>query len=228
MSPVGQAVAALSSGGLDSAVMLVELSRCYERVYPIYVRCGLWWEADELASLRRFLAVVDARSILQVEELGLPMGDVYKDSWYVTGSGIPGCEEADEKWEIAGRNLILLSKTAVWCKVRGVHEIALGLLEGNPFPDATPGFFSALEGALCLGLGGHPLTFLRPLANLRKSEVVRMGAGLPLELTLSCANPVEGTHCGRCGKCRERMEAFTAAGLPDSTRYALDSQPAET
>jgi 7-cyano-7-deazaguanine synthase len=52
--------------------------------------------------------------------------------------------------------------------------------------------------------------------------VIRRGAslGVPLELTLSCMNPVEGGHCGMCSKCRERHLAFKAAGIEDPTRYA--------
>jgi 7-cyano-7-deazaguanine synthase len=219
MNHAEQAVAALSSGGLDSAVMLMELSREWGRVHPIYVRCGLWWEEEELASLHRFLAAVNARPIQEVQELCLPMTDLYADNWYLTGSGIPGYHEADEQWEITGRNLILLSKTAVWCKIHDVHAIALGLLAGNPFPDATPDFFSASENAFRLGLGGLELTLLRPLSELRKSDVVRLGKNLPLELTLSCASPVRGTHCGLCGKCRERIDAFKAARVADRTCY---------
>jgi 7-cyano-7-deazaguanine synthase len=55
---------------------------------------------------------------------------------------------------------------------------------------------------------------------LHKEDVVRRGRDLPLELTLSCAAPTsEGTHCGACNKCRERVEAFRAAGVEDRTRY---------
>ena len=47
---------------------------------------------------------------------------------------------------------------------------------------------------------------------------MRLGAGVPLELTLSCLAPREGLHCGRCNKCHERQAAFAAAGLADPTR----------
>ena len=56
-----------------------------------------------------------------------------------------------------------------------------------------------------------------------KSEVIRLGVelGVPLELTLSCMNPQEGRHCGRCSKCRERRDAFADAGVDDPTAYAV-------
>jgi 7-cyano-7-deazaguanine synthase len=39
-------------------------------------------------------------------------------------------------------------------------------------------------------------------------------------LTLSCMQPVGGSHCGRCSKCRERRDAFLEAGIVDPTKYA--------
>lgn len=212
-------VAALSSGGLDSAVMLVELAKACSSVYPIYVRCGLAWEAEERKSLERFLREVDIPAIQRVVTLDFPMTDVYGQAWYSSGVGIPGYHEADEHWEIPGRNLILLSKAAVWCALSSIETIALGILSSNPFPDATPRFFSAAEEALTLALG-QSICVARPFDKLHKADVVRLGQSLPLHLTLSCASPAGTKHCGRCGKCRERIEAFLAAGVADPTEYA--------
>jgi len=51
--------------------------------------------------------------------------------------------------------------------------------------------------------------------------VIRKGVelGVPLELTLSCMQPKDGLHCGRCSKCRERRDAFHEAGVADPTAY---------
>ena len=212
-------VAALSSGGLDSCVMLVALSRTYRQVFPLYIRCGLAWEASELEALKRFLAEVANPAIQAVEELRFEMTDLYGAAWYASGVGIPGYHEADERWEIPGRNITLITKAAVWCSLRSVGNIALGLLASNPFPDATPQFFGAMQDALSLGLGSA-LRLHRPFSCLHKPDVVRLGRDLPLHLTLSCASSVDGIHCGKCGKCRERIEAFAAAGIKDPTAYA--------
>jgi 7-cyano-7-deazaguanine synthase len=115
--------------------------------------------------------------------------------------------------------MILLSKAAVWCALNSIETIALGILSSNPFPDATPRFFASAAEALSLGLG-HPIRILRPFDSLHKADVVRLGRSLPLQLTLSCASPDGRRHCGRCGKCRERIEAFADAGVPDPTEYA--------
>ncbi len=212
--------AALSSGGLDSAVMLAELARDHGEVYPLYLRCGLCWEERELESLRRFIEELREERIREPREIRLPMEEVYGDAWYASGRGIPGAGEDDGAWEIPGRNIVLLAKAAVWSKVHSVPRIAIGTLSTNPFPDATPRFFSRMEEALSAGLAA-PLEILRPLAGLRKADVIRRGRRLPLELTLSCARPEGRLHCGTCGKCRERIEAFQEAGVADRTPYAV-------
>jgi 7-cyano-7-deazaguanine synthase len=76
--------------------------------------------------------------------------------------------------------------------------------------------------ALSLGLA-HEIQIATPFVDKDKSEVIRIGVelGVPLELTLSCMNPRDGLHCGVCSKCRERRDAFNAAGVADPTRYAV-------
>jgi 7-cyano-7-deazaguanine synthase len=58
---------------------------------------------------------------------------------------------------------------------------------------------------------------------MHKADVIRRGAalGVPFELTLSCMQPVDGRHCGRCSKCRERRDGFIEAGVHDPTPYAV-------
>ena len=96
----------------------------------------------------------------------------------------------------------------------------MGTLAGNPFPDATPQFLEAQGRALSLGLD-LPFAVEAPFAALHKADVIRRGVelGVPMELTLSCMQPSDGMHCGRCSKCRERRDAFREAGVSDPTTY---------
>ena len=96
--------------------------------------------------------------------------------------------------------------------------VALAPLESNPFPDATPAFFTAYQEVVNQAVGGS-VRVLRPYLGLHKTDVMRRGRGLPLGLTFSCIRPVEGRHCGRCNKCAERRRAFADAAVPDPTEY---------
>ncbi len=207
------------SGGLDSAVLLAEIAARHPVVHPLYIQNGLFWEASELYWLRRFLQAVARPSMQPLQILSLPMGDVYGAHWSITGRGIPGAASDWSEVYLPGRNLILLSKAAVFCALNHIAAIALGPLKTNQFGDSSREFFSYLERGIALGLD-HRLEVLTPFAELSKDEVIRRGSALPLELTFSCLNPRNGLHCGCCNKCAERMAAFVSAGLPDQTAYA--------
>ncbi len=111
----------------------------------------------------------------------------------------------------------------MFCARYRIGEIAMAPLESNPFPDARPEFFRAFERAVKLGME-LPLRVVTPFEGREKSDVIKKGRALPLELTLSCANPRGSLHCGACTKCAERVEGFRAAGVPDPTRYARASR----
>jgi 7-cyano-7-deazaguanine synthase len=201
-------------------VLLIEMARTRERAIPVFVRGGHVWEGAERVAVDRFLTAVAEPRIAPVRELVVPMGDVYGPDWSMTGVGTPGWDAPDEMVELRGRNLVLLTKAMVIAAIEKWPTVAIGSLAGNPFPDATPAFFGAMEAAAAAGLGVR-IAIACPFRELHKADVIRLGAGLPLELTLSCAHPTaSGAHCGACNKCRERVDAFAAAGVQDRTDYA--------
>jgi len=214
----------LASGGLDSSILLARLLAEGRPVQPFYVRCGLAWEADELAGLRRFLAALASRNgvaapaLAELVVLDMPLADLYDGHWSLTGRDVPDHATPDAAVYLPGRNALLAIKPAIWCQLHGICQLALATLRSNPFPDATGPFFAALQEALSRG-GGASLEIIRPLEHLDKIEVLRLGRGWPLDQTFSCIAPVRGLHCGRCNKCAERASAFRAAGIPDSTQY---------
>jgi 7-cyano-7-deazaguanine synthase len=212
-------IAILASGGLDSSVMLGSIARSGRQVFPIYIRAGLSWESHELATLRRFVRALRAPSIAPITALKLPMGDLAGDHWSMTGRDVPDYDAALTSNYILGRNLTLLTKAAVFCAHHQIGEIAMAPLESNPFPDARPEFFRAFARVVELGVG-IKLKVRTPFAGLTKADVVRRGAGMPIELTVSCARPKGNTHCGTCTKCAERVEGFRDAGIADPTIYA--------
>ncbi len=201
MRPPRSSVCALVSGGLDSCVMLAELAKRYRRVHPVYIRQGLAWERAELRHLRRYLRAV---GLGPLTVLDLPARDLYGQHWSVTGRRAPGARTADAAVFLPGRNLMLLSKAAVFCRLHKIPVIAVGTLAGNPFPDARPEFFRQFSK-----LAG--VKVIAPFRQLTKQQVVRRGRHLPLQLSFSCIAPRRGRACGRCNKCAERERALRQA-----------------
>lgn len=211
-------VALLLSGGLDSAILLAQLVREGSRVQPLFIRCGLAWEKQEIAACRKFIHALSSASVAPPRVLDVPVADLYDQHWSLTGKDVPGQETPDEAVYLPGRNALLLVKAAVWCALHGVRRIALAPLSHNPFPDATDEFFAELESALNRGLAAK-LRIERPFSRLSKKQVLELGHRLPLEHTFSCICPIGDVHCGVCNKCAERRRAFAEAGMEDRTEY---------
>jgi len=210
----------LFSSGLDSAVLAASEARAGD-VHPLYVSTGLAWEPEELAAVARLLAAPVYLGLAPIARLSFTVTDLYPAThWAIRGTP-PAFDTPDEDVYLTGRNVILLSKAAVYCAQHKIPRIVIGPLAGNPFPDATPEFFATMARALSLGLA-YDITIDAPFVTMDKSAVVRLGVslGVPLALTLSCMNPRRGLHCGQCSKCRERRDAFHEAGVADPTTYA--------
>jgi len=214
--PTGSLV--LCSGGLDSVVLLAWAAQ-RAMAQPVYVRAGLAWEARELEALQQLGPALPG-AIGPLAVLEFDARDLYGPSHWALRGTPPAYDTPDEDVYLPGRNILLLSKAAVFAAQHGISRIVLGPLAGNPFPDAGPVFFRAMSEALGLGLA-CPLSIEAPFAPLHKADVIRLGAslGVPLGKTLSCMNPGEDVHCGLCSKCRERRDAFAEAGIEDPTRY---------
>lgn len=208
----------LISGGLDSCVLLAHLAEQGRDLTPLYVQAGLVWERVELIWLQRFLDRMNHPGLKPLRRLNLPVEDVYRSHWSTTGKAVPGAHTEDSAVYLPGRNLLLLSKAAVYCSLNRIEVIGLGLLKGNPFPDATPAFLHGFERLASDALT-HSLEILTPFRSLSKTAVVQLGKGLPLELTFSCIRPVGEKHCGGCNKCAERRRSFVDAGVQDRTDY---------
>lgn len=212
------AVAVLSSGGLDSCILVADLATDAV-VSPLYVRTGLAWEDAERAALTAFLDALGNPNVGPVTSLTVPVREVYGEHWSLSGQGVPEYDAPDTAVYIPGRNVLLIGLSAVWCSTHDIHRIAIGSLGGNPFPDATPTFFESYAASLSQGLS-HRITVETPYRGMTKAQLIKTHSHLPLELSLTCMAPVDGEHCGDCNKCRERQEAFAEADVKDRTTYA--------
>ena len=204
--------------GIDSCIMTALLARTFREVTPLFIRSGLKWEDAELNALARFFDALNAEQVRPVVELEFGRGGLYSKHWSTGGEAVPDAMAPDSDFFLPGRNLLLLSVAATYGSIENVSNIAIGILKSNPFPDATPDFLRSLEKSAGLALDCE-FNVLTPLHHMRKSDVLRAGRSFPIELSLSCADPVDGQHCGICGKCGERRRGFIEARIPDGTTY---------
>jgi 7-cyano-7-deazaguanine synthase len=213
----------LFSGGLDSAVLLALEQRDHPPAQPVHVRSGFAWEDEERRAIDRLLQDPVFAGVPPLRSLSVDLRDVYPPEHWALAGTPPAYDTPDEDVYLEGRNISLISKAAVLCGRLRIHRLALGPLANNPFPDASTVFFETMARAMTLGIG-RDLAIVTPLASLHKDDVIKLGVslGVPMELSMSCMNPQQGVHCGVCSKCRERRDAFTAAGLADRTAYAVE------
>lgn len=213
-------IAALVSGGVESAAMLRLLLDRGRNVQPVYVRGGHAWERIELGWLRRLLRSMRSTRLRPLALLELPVRDAYhRAGWSLSGRRVPSASTPDEAVYLPGRNVLLLSKAAVFCAERDIPCVAVGTLESNPFPDASAGFQRRFARVVSEGLA-KPFAVERPFGRMHKEQVLRSFSGVRWELTFSCIAPRGRRHCGRCNKCFERRQAFQRAHIADPTAYA--------
>ncbi|WP_338673893.1 7-cyano-7-deazaguanine synthase QueC [Streptomyces sp. SCSIO 30461] len=126
---------------------------------------------------------------------------------------------------VPNRNAIMLEIAAGAAVAAGADAVAFGAHSGDHaiYPDCRPEFFTLIEASLRAGNEGHvdaDFQLVAPFLELTKADIVREGTrlGVPFELTWSCYQGGE-VHCGACGTCVERREAFDEAAVTDPTVY---------
>src|SRR5262245_14893659 len=147
---VRDSVTVCVSGGLDSCVLLARLAEEFSNVYPIFVRNGHDWEDAESNALLRFIAAIARPSVRPLVELQAPVRELLDLHWGSRGYH-PGYDEGYAANFIPGRNIMLLSAVVMAAYVNRSPNVALGLLKGNPYPDAQPAFFQAFETMILNG-----------------------------------------------------------------------------
>jgi 7-cyano-7-deazaguanine synthase len=130
---------------------------------------------------------------------------------------------------VPARNTIFLAYALAWAEVLEASDIFIGVnaIDYSGYPDCRPEFVAAFERMANLatkaGVEGRTRTRIHtPLAQLGKADIVRLGAevGLDFSLTHSCYDPVEGGRpCGQCDSCLLRKKGFLEAGLRDPLDY---------
>ncbi|HEY3296073.1 MAG TPA: 7-cyano-7-deazaguanine synthase QueC [bacterium] len=129
---------------------------------------------------------------------------------------------------VPARNTVFLSLALGWAETLGAQTIFIGAnaVDYSGYPDCRPDYLAAFEQTANLatkaGREGKRFSIQAPLLMLTKAEIIRWGArlGVDYSLTHSCYDPTpEGLACARCDSCLIRSRGFSEAGVPDPTHY---------
>ncbi len=222
-----QSAVALVSGGIDSVTMahllhaegweLLLLSADYGQRHRKEIECAAAAAqrlgADHHVADLRALTPLLSGSALTDDAVGVPDGHYTDESMRST--------------VVPNRNAILLSVAVGAAVARGADAVAYAAHTGDHpiYPDCRPEFVSAFEHLAVVanqGFASPGFRVLAPFIDASKADIVRRGAslGVPFADTWSCYRGGD-RHCGTCGTCVERQEAFDLAGVPDPTEYVV-------
>jgi 7-cyano-7-deazaguanine synthase len=219
----------LVSGGMDSAVVLAIAREQGYAVHALSVRYGQRHtsELDAATRVARALDAVAHKTVsVDLRSIG---GSALTDDIEVPldSDQHPGGPDIPVTY-VPARNTIMLSLALGWAEVLGSADIFCGVnaVDYSGYPDCRPEFIAQFERlanvATKAGVEGAGLRIHAPLLHLSKADIVREGLRLGVDFaqTVSCYNAdARGRACGHCDACRLRAEGFTAAGVPDPTRY---------
>lgn len=124
---------------------------------------------------------------------------------------------------VPNRNAIMLAIAFGVAAAQQADAVATAVHGGDHFiyPDCRPAFIDAFQTMQNHALAGYAdIRLYAPYVNMSKADIVSEGAkyATPFEATWSCYKG-GARHCGRCGTCVERREAFDLAGIADPTDY---------
>ena len=166
------------------------------------------------------------------DKLGVPhliiplafIGEQFASDLLASGGEIPKGhyeEQTMRKTVVPFRNGIMLAIATGYAESIGAEGLVIAAHSGDHaiYPDCREPFMLAMATAMGEGTYAE-IQLLRPFIAMDKTAIARRGVELGIDFseTWSCYKGGE-IHCGVCGTCVERREAFILAGLPDPTRY---------
>ena len=152
------------------------------------------------------------------------MHQYFKSSLLEGAEAIPEGNYDEENMKstvVPFRNGIMLSIAAGVAESNGLKYVMMANHGGDHtiYPDCRPEFVSAMSEATRLGT--YPgIEVLAPYTGITKSDIARHGKALGIDYAETwCCYKGGEHHCGKCGTCRERIEALADAGIEDHTVY---------
>lgn len=214
-------VVALVSGGMDSVVMAHMLASQRHDIHIVAANYGQRHRKEldfAQACAMRIGARIDVADLSSLKPL--LAGSALTDD-----VAVPDGHYTDASMSstvVPNRNAILLSVAFAAAVSGGAHAVAYAAHSGDHpiYPDCRPSFINAFALAMYEATSSD-IALVAPFQDRSKADICRQGAqlGVPFGETWSCYRGGE-IHCGTCGTCVERREAFALAGVPDPTEYA--------
>lgn len=208
----------LFSGGLDSTTLLWSLR---PNVKALLFNYGQRHQIElqhaqricEQFSIEYQLA--DLRPINHLLRSGSQSGDEQvPDGHYA--------EDSMKTTIVPNRNAIMIAIACGWAVSTGSEAVYYAAHSGDHaiYPDCRREFVEPMANAMYAANLWSPIHLLAPFITYQKRDIVKLAnqLGVPLMLTWSCYKGGK-MHCGRCGTCTERREAFLLADIPDPTAY---------
>ena len=207
------------SGGMDSITMLYE--------YKERIALGISFDYGSNHNAREIPFAAMHCERLGIKHIVINLGfmhQYFKSSLLEGAEAIPEGNYDEENMKstvVPFRNGIMLSIAAGVAESNGLKYVMMANHGGDHtiYPDCRPEFVSAMSEATRLGT--YPgIEVLAPYTGITKSDIARHGKALGIDYveTWSCYKGGEH-HCGKCGTCRERIEALADAGIEDHTVY---------
>lgn len=218
MTPEKDSVIVLS-GGMDSVTLLHDMKQ--RIAVAVTFDYGSNHNPREIECARRQCA------LLGIPHIVIPlkfMGEYFSSSLLSGADDIPEGNYDDENMRstvVPFRNGIMLSVACGLAESHGLKHVMIANHGGDHaiYPDCRRGFVDAMSRAMAEGTYDG-IDIIAPYTDITKADICRRGAelGVDYSLTYSCYKGGE-KHCGKCGTCTERREAFLEAGVPDPTVY---------
>ncbi len=214
-------VCVLLSGGMDSVAALYEVLGQHEVVACVSFDYGAKHNSREIP----FAKLHADRNGVHHQIIPLDFIDrLFKSDLLQSGGAIPDGHYAEASMKqtvVPFRNGIMLAIATGYAESVDADGLVIAAHSGDHaiYPDCREPFMQAM--ATAMGEGTYAkIQLLRPFIATDKSGIARRGVELGIDFseTWSCYKG-GAIHCGVCGTCVERREAFILAGLPDPTVY---------
>ncbi len=207
------------SGGVDSTTLLYE--------YREEVACAVGFDYGSKHNAQELAAAKAICRELEIPYLIIPLafiGEYFRSDLLLSGGEMQLGDYSEENMSstvVPFRNGIMLSILAGLAESRDLQQVLIANHFGDHaiYPDCRESFVKPMGEAITAGTS-NGVKLVAPYTTLTKAEIVARGTrlGVPYGKTYSCYQGGE-RHCGRCGTCRERHDAFVANGLEDPTLY---------